>query len=148
MRIQELPGAVVPPHSHPVDEHITVVQGTWYFGLGDRFDSSALRKMPVGTYAFAPRGSSMFGYSPDSAIVQVHGVGPFHIHWGDSLRTLDDSNAARTFTHRRGERVSTPRGVGTIRQGYASGSIIQYEIEADNGRVFMAHQRDTHPTGK
>ena len=28
MRIRELPGAIVPPHSHPVDEHITVVQGT------------------------------------------------------------------------------------------------------------------------
>jgi hypothetical protein len=32
MRIRELPGTIVPPHSHPVDEHITVVQGTWYFG--------------------------------------------------------------------------------------------------------------------
>src|SRR5688500_15362752 len=26
MRIRELAGTVVPPHSHPVDEHITVVQ--------------------------------------------------------------------------------------------------------------------------
>ena len=34
MRIRELPGTIVPPHSHPVDENITVVEGTWYFGLG------------------------------------------------------------------------------------------------------------------
>jgi hypothetical protein len=28
IRIRELPGPVVPPHSHPVDEHITIVSGT------------------------------------------------------------------------------------------------------------------------
>jgi quercetin dioxygenase-like cupin family protein len=40
MRIRELPGTIVPPHSHPVDEHVTVVQGTWYFARGERFDSA------------------------------------------------------------------------------------------------------------
>jgi len=44
MRIRELAGTVVPPHSHPVDEHITVVRGTWYFGLGETFDAGALRR--------------------------------------------------------------------------------------------------------
>ena len=81
LRIRELPGAIVPPHSHPVDEHVTVVQGTWYFGLGEEFDRNALRELETGGYAFAPRGSSMFAYSPDGAIVQIHGVGPFRIHW-------------------------------------------------------------------
>src|SRR5688572_20460140 len=52
MRIRELPGTVVPPHSHPVDEHITVVSGTLYFGTGERFDSSALRELNRGAYAF------------------------------------------------------------------------------------------------
>lgn len=27
MRIRELPGGIIPPHRHPVDENITVVQG-------------------------------------------------------------------------------------------------------------------------
>ena len=59
MRIRELPGAIVPPHSHPVDEHITVVEGTWYFALGDEFKPEALQELKVGSYAFAPMGSSM-----------------------------------------------------------------------------------------
>src|SRR6476646_4374346 len=42
IRIRELPGAIVPPHSHPVDEHITVVQGTWYFALGEEYKPEAL----------------------------------------------------------------------------------------------------------
>src|ERR1700693_6002531 len=41
MRIRELPGGVIPPHKHPVDEHITVVQGTLYFGVGEKFDRAA-----------------------------------------------------------------------------------------------------------
>jgi len=45
MRIRELPGAIVPPHSHPVDEHITVVQGTWHFALGSEFKPEALQEL-------------------------------------------------------------------------------------------------------
>ena len=142
MRIQELPGGVAPPHSHPVDEHLTVVAGTWYLGFGDTFDSTALRELRSGSYAFAPKGASMFGYARDSAIVQVSGIGPFHIRWRDGLRTLDDSMAASPFLYRRGDRVQTPRGAGIIRQGYASGNIIQYEIQTGSGGAFMAYQRD------
>src|SRR5918992_1288496 len=81
MRIRELPGTIIPPHKHPVDEHITVVQGTIYFGVGEKFDRAAMKEIKPGGYAFIPKGSTMFGYIPDGAIVQVHGVGPFHIHW-------------------------------------------------------------------
>lgn len=142
MRIRELPGTVIPLHSHPVDEHITVVQGTWYFAVGERWDSAALGELTPGSYAFAPAGSTMYGASPDGAVVQVHGVGPFHIHWRDGLTTLDDPAGPATFRYRRGDRVRTPRGTGLIRQGYASGAIIQYEIVGDGGEVFMASEPD------
>ena len=142
MRIRELPGTVVPPHSHPVDEHITVVQGTWYFGLGERFDAGALQELRTGAYAFAPKGSSMFGYAPDGAIVQVHGIGPFEIHWHDAVTTLDDADASRTFRHKRGDKAVSPRGSGTIVEGYASGTLIQYEIEDSQGNRFMAHEHE------
>lgn len=142
MRIRELPGTIVPLHSHPVDEHITVVEGTWYFGVGDTWDRTALKEIKAGGYAFAPRGSTMFGFSPDGAVVQVHGVGPFHIHWAHGAKTLDDADAAVVFTFRRGERVDTPRGKGTIRHGYASGEIIQYEIAGDDGNMFMVSENE------
>ena len=140
MRIRELPGTMVPPHSHPVDEHLTVVSGTWYFGVGERFDSMALRKLEVGAYAFAPAGTTMFAYSPDGGVVQVHGVGPFHITWRHGLAVLDEPGAAVVFRFRKGEMVDTPRGVGRIEQGYASGTIIQYQIEGVDGTRFMADE--------
>src|SRR5688572_26297459 len=52
MRIRELPGTIIPPHKHPVDEHITVVQGTIYFGIGDKFDRSTAKEITAGGYAF------------------------------------------------------------------------------------------------
>jgi quercetin dioxygenase-like cupin family protein len=142
MRIHELPGAAIPPHVHPVDENLTVVQGVLYFAVGETWDRAALRELKVGDFAFVPRGSTMFGYCPDGAVVQVHGIGPFQIHWRHGLKTLDSPDAASTFSFRRGDRVRSARGVGTIREGYASGPIVQYEIEPSSGNRFMADQQD------
>jgi len=144
MRINELPGTKIPLHSHPVDENITVVQGTWYFAVADKWDRAALTPLRAGDYAFAPKGSTMFAYCPDGAIVQVHGIGPFQIHWWHGLKTLDDAGAAATFTCRKGETVTGARGRGKIRQGYASGEIVQYEIALENGSVVMVDQADLH----
>jgi len=142
MRIRELPGAIVPPHSHPVDENITVVQGTWYFALGEEYRAEALQELKTGSYAFAPKGSSMFGYSPAGAIVQVHGVGPFRIHWHGGLHTLDDADAKSVFRFARGERILVKGQSGRVAEGYASGKIVQYEIEGPDGERFMASEHE------
>jgi len=148
IRIRELAGGVIPPHRHPVDENITVVQGTLYFGVGDKFDRAAMKKMPVGSYAFIPKGSTMFGYTPDAAIVQVHGVGPFHIDWRagnvwwHDVKTLDDPDASSLFKFKKGERVISLRGTGRIRQGYDSGEIIGYDVVRADGSLFMGLENE------
>lgn len=144
MRIRELPGGVIPPHRHPVDEHITVVQGSIFFAVDEKCDREAMKKLDAGSYAFIPKGSTMCGYTPEAAIVQVHGVGPFHIHWRagntwrDGLKTLDSPDAASVFKFKKGARVVTSRGKGRIRQGYDSGEIVGYEIDGDDGTLFIA----------
>lgn len=153
MRIRELPGGIIPPHRHPVDENITVLQGTLYFGVGDKFDRAAAKELKAGGYAFIPKGSTMWGYTPEAAIVQVHGVGPFHIHWRagkewrDTLKTLDDADAAAVFRFKRGDRVVSPRGPGRIRQGYDSGEFVGYEIDGEDGVLFMALENELRPAG-
>jgi quercetin dioxygenase-like cupin family protein len=140
MRIHELPGAMVPPHSHPVDEHVTILSGTWYFAIGEKFDMHALQELKAGSYAFAPKGSSMFAFSPDGAVVQVHGVGPFAIDWRGGLHTLDDADATARFKFTKGLDVDSPRGAGRIVQGYASGEILQYEVMGTDGQRFMVNE--------
>src|SRR5215831_18474904 len=144
MRIRELPGGIIPPHKHPVDENITVLQGTLYFAVGEKYDRGAMRELKAGSYAFIPKGSTMFGWTPEAAIVQDHGVGPFHIHWRDGatwrekLKTLDDPDAAFVFKFKKGQAVVSPRGTGRIRQGYDSGEMIGYEIDGADGSLFAA----------
>jgi hypothetical protein len=154
MRIRELPGGGMTPHKHPVDEHITVVQGTLYFAVSDKFDRAVLKQMKAGSYAFIPKGSTMFGYTPEAAIVQVHGVGPFHIHWRDgnewrdSFKTLDHPDADKIFKFRKGERVFTKRGKGRIRQGFDTGEVKAYEIDGEDDKLFMAEEREIQSAEK
>jgi len=84
----------------------------------------------------------MFGFSPDGAIVQVHGVGPFRIHWHGGLHTLEDADAKSVFRFSKGTRVVSRARRGQIVQGYASGKIIQYEIEGPTGERFMANEHE------
>ena len=146
IRIRELPGTIIPPHTHPVDEHITVVQGTFFFAVSETFDLKLLQELKTGSYAFAPKGSTMFGAAPEAAIVQVHGIGPFHINWRHGIATLDDTDAASKFRFAKGQRVSTPRGPGLVQQGYRSGAIIQYEVLGQSGELFMANEAETSPS--
>jgi hypothetical protein len=84
----------------------------------------------------------MFGYSPGGAIVQVHGVGPFRIHWHNGLKTLDDLDAKSVFRFVRGAYVRVNSRGGRIAEGYASGQVVQYEIEEPNGERFMASEHE------
>jgi len=124
------------------------VQGTLYFAVGEKFDRGAMKEIKAGGYAFIPKGSTMFGWTPEAAIVQVHGVGPFHIHWRagtgwrDRLKTLDDPDAASVFKFKRGQAVVARRGRGRIRQGYDSGEMIGYEIDGEDGSLFAAEESD------
>jgi quercetin dioxygenase-like cupin family protein len=148
LRIRELPGGIIPPHKHPVDENITVVQGTLYFAVGEKYDRAAMTELKAGSYVFIPKGRTMFGWTPEAAIVQVHGVGPFHIHWRagsgwrDSLRTLDDPDAATVFKYKKGQLVVAKRGRGRIRQGYDSGEMLGYEIDGEDGVLFAAEEKE------
>ena len=84
MRIRELPGGIIPPHRHPVDEHITVLQGTLYFGVGEKFDRAAMKEMKAGSYAFIPNGSTILLH-PRNSDVQVHEFWTFLLPWVTGL---------------------------------------------------------------
>jgi quercetin dioxygenase-like cupin family protein len=80
IRIRSTPGTKLPPHWHPIDEHITVLSGVFCVGTGDKFDEHACRDMPAGSYIVLPKGMHHFGLAKGD-IIQVHGIGPFKIYW-------------------------------------------------------------------
>lgn len=83
-------GYSVPPHWHPTDEKVTVIQGTMRLGMGERFDPAKLRELPAGSYALLPKGQPHFNHYPVETIIQLHGIGPYDIQY---VNPADDPRA-------------------------------------------------------
>jgi quercetin dioxygenase-like cupin family protein len=79
MRVKFPDGYKVPPHWHPTDENVTVIQGTLNIGTGDKFDESAGKQLPAGSFAMMPKKMHHFAWATGETIVQIHGTGPFAI---------------------------------------------------------------------
>ncbi len=77
IRIHHDAGYVVLPHTHPEDENITVLTGSWALGMGPRLKMSDLKPMEAGAFGFVPKNMEHFGYAKVESILQVHGIGPF-----------------------------------------------------------------------
>ena len=81
MRLLLPDGYKIPPHFHPKVEHVTVISGQLNFGMGARFDQSATRPMPAGTFAYWPAGMQHFAWAKGETIIQLHGIGPWSIQY-------------------------------------------------------------------
>lgn len=79
MRARFPDGYKVPPHWHPTDENVTVLQGTINLGTGDTFDQSATKALPTGSFASMPKHMHHFAWASGETIIQIHGMGPFAI---------------------------------------------------------------------
>lgn len=80
----------IPPHFHPVTEHVTVVSGAFFVGMGDTFDVTKATELPVGTFAALDPGMRHYAYTKGETIIQLHGVGPWsltYVNPADDPRT-------------------------------------------------------------
>jgi quercetin dioxygenase-like cupin family protein len=92
MRLSMPAGYRIPPHFHPVTEHVTVIEGTFYVGMGDTFDASRATALPVGTFAALDPGVRHFAFTKGTTTIQLHGVGPW------SLTYVNPADDPRTKT--------------------------------------------------
>jgi quercetin dioxygenase-like cupin family protein len=90
IRLKFPDGYQVPPHSHPTDEHVTVISGTVAAGFGDKADAAATHTLTAGGYAKMPAGTNHYVRAKGESVVQVIGTGPFVVKYanpGDDPRT-------------------------------------------------------------
>ena len=66
----------IPAHSHPKDEHVTILRGTLFMGMGDKLDARAGKALPVGSFAITPAGVNHYAYTEEEVIILLHGMGP------------------------------------------------------------------------
>jgi hypothetical protein len=82
-RVKVPDGYRIPLHTHPKTERVTVIQGTFNIGMGDKVDDSKAQAMPTGTYGFWGAGMKHFVFVKGETIVQFHGDGPWVINYVD-----------------------------------------------------------------
>jgi quercetin dioxygenase-like cupin family protein len=80
------------PHTHPTDEHITVISGKLNLGMGDKFDQSTSREMPANSFGVMPAGMVHFAWAGEPTVIQIHGTGPFKIRY---VNPADDPRNAK-----------------------------------------------------
>ena len=76
IRLKTPAGYKVPPHTHPHDENLTVISGTFNLGKGPTLDEKAVHTLKAGGFMKMPKGMQHSAWFSEESIVQIHGMGP------------------------------------------------------------------------
>ena len=82
VRIRFPAGYRFPVQWHEESEHITVLQGSFLYAIGDEVDESAMQRFGPGDFIFIPAQVAHFGGARVPTVIQVHGTGPFRMNLG------------------------------------------------------------------
>jgi quercetin dioxygenase-like cupin family protein len=82
LRLRFPDGYRFPVHHHPGGEHLTVLSGTFYLGMGSSGDWSQVRTYGPGDFIFAPAFHPHYGGAKGVTEIQLHGQGPFGLILG------------------------------------------------------------------
>ena len=77
VRLKLPDGYRIPPHTHPTDEHVTVISGAFKVGMGRTFATDSMVTLASGAFVTAPAGHAHYAAAQGATIVQVHALGPF-----------------------------------------------------------------------
>ena len=70
-------GYKIAAHTHPADEYITVISGTFLLGMGDKVDAAKATKLQAGEFGTVGATMHHYALTQGRTIVQVHAMGPF-----------------------------------------------------------------------
>jgi quercetin dioxygenase-like cupin family protein len=90
MRLRMPDGYRIPPHYHPVWEHVTVVSGTFKVGMGDTFDEGQMKTLSAGSFGAIPPRMRHYAMAQGETEIQLHGTGPWrlvYVNKADDPRT-------------------------------------------------------------
>jgi quercetin dioxygenase-like cupin family protein len=92
LRLRMPDGYRIPPHYHPAVEHVTVLQGTFVLGMGEKVTADGEKALGAGSFAFMPAGMRHFARTQGDTVIQLHGVGPWEITY---VNPADDPRTKR-----------------------------------------------------
>jgi quercetin dioxygenase-like cupin family protein len=92
VRLKLPAGYQIAPHTHPTDENVTVIAGSFAVGMGDKLDPNA-KAMPAGAFFSMPAKMHHFAIAKKESIVEVSAMGPLVINY---INPADDPSKAAT----------------------------------------------------
>jgi quercetin dioxygenase-like cupin family protein len=81
VRLRFPDGYRIAPHTHPTDENVTVISGTFRVGMGTQADPSKMLTLQTGGFVTAGAGMAHYAQAVGATVVQVHAVGPFTLSY-------------------------------------------------------------------
>jgi quercetin dioxygenase-like cupin family protein len=92
LRLSLPDGYKIPPHYHPVVEHITVISGELHIGMGDTLDTTKGKAMPTGSFGYLPAQMHHYAWATGPTVIQIHGEGPLILTY---VNPADDPTRAK-----------------------------------------------------
>ncbi len=81
IRLKMPDGYRIAPHWHPNRENVTVIEGTFKVGMGDRFDETKMGVFPAGSFAYLDPDMHHYAMASGAVVVQVHGSSPLQFNY-------------------------------------------------------------------
>jgi len=92
VRLRLPSGYKIAPHTHPTDEHVTVIKGTFLVGMGASVDRKSMLTLHAGGFVTAPADHAHYAVTEGRTEVQVHAMGPFVMTY---VNPADDPRVAK-----------------------------------------------------
>jgi quercetin dioxygenase-like cupin family protein len=81
MRLKFPKGYVIPPHTHPKPEVVTVISGTFRLGVGETGDASQAKALTAGSFIALSPGTAHFAAADEDTVVQLNSFGPWAVNY-------------------------------------------------------------------
>jgi len=81
MRLWMPDNFIIPPHTHPAFEHITIISGVLHVGMGNTFSMAGADELRQGAFKVIAPGMAHFVHSAGETVLQLHGMGPWALNY-------------------------------------------------------------------
>ena len=81
LRLKLPKGYRVPPHTHSVQEVVTVISGTFRLGMGEIADQSKAQPLPAGSFVALPPGMAHHVFIDENTVIQISTNGPWDLKY-------------------------------------------------------------------
>lgn len=84
LRVKIPPNYKVAPNWQTATVYVTVLSGRYHIGIGDKFNPKYGKTLPSAGSVIIPADSHLYFWTNTGAVLEIHGIGPWEIHYVNS----------------------------------------------------------------